>query len=96
MSTFDVKTVEKTAALANLQLSDDEKTMFASQLEHIIQYVEKIKELDTKNVEPTDHIVERNNVFRADVIKPSMDRDELARIAPQFENGHVIVPKIIE
>lgn len=84
------------AKLARLELSPDEKNEFSRQLNEIIQYVEKINELDTSGVEPADHIVEVSNVFRDDAVQESIDRAELEKIAPDFREGHIIVPRIIE
>ena len=86
----------KVAKLARLDLSPEEKDEFSRQLNGIIEYVEKINELDTSAVEAADHIVELNNVFRKDVVKNSIKRDELEKIAPDFKDGYIVVPKIIE
>ncbi len=86
----------KVAKLARLDLTQDEKDEFSRQLSGIIEYVEKINELDTSSVEAADHIVELNNVVRKDVVKKSIDRDELEKIAPDFADGYIVVPKIIE
>ncbi len=86
----------KVAKLARLDLSPEEKDEFSRQLNGIIEYVEKINELDTSKVEAADHIVELNNVFRKDVVKHSIERAELEKIAPDFKNGYIVVPKIIE
>jgi aspartyl-tRNA(Asn)/glutamyl-tRNA(Gln) amidotransferase subunit C len=86
----------KVAKLARLDLSPEEKDEFSRQLSGIIEYVEKINELDTSTVEAADHIVELNNVFRKDVVKSSIERHELEKIAPDFQDGYIVVPKIIE
>jgi aspartyl-tRNA(Asn)/glutamyl-tRNA(Gln) amidotransferase subunit C len=86
----------KVAKLARLDLSPEEKDEFSTQLNGIIEYVEKINELDTSKVDAADHIVELNNVFRKDVVKNSIDRAELEKIAPDFQEGYIVVPKIIE
>jgi len=86
----------KVAKLARLDLTQDEKNEFSRQLSGIIEYVEKINELDTSSVEAADHIVELNNVVRKDVVKKSIDRAELEKIAPDFSDGYIVVPKIIE
>ena len=86
----------KVAKLARLDLSPEEKDEFSRQLNGIIEYVEKINELDTSKVDAADHIVELNNVFRKDVVKNSIDRAELEKIAPDFQEGYIVVPKIIE
>jgi aspartyl-tRNA(Asn)/glutamyl-tRNA(Gln) amidotransferase subunit C len=93
---IDEGTLLRVAELARLELSSAEKEEFAAQLSDIISYVEKINELDTSGVSPTDHIVELQNVFRDDTVKDSIPVEEIVKIAPQFENGHIIVPIILE
>lgn len=93
---FDGTTIHKVCQLARLELSPDESSEISRQLADIIRYVEKINELDTSNVAPADHIVPLSNVFRDDTVQQSLPVDEVRKIAPQFENGHFIVPRIIE
>ncbi|MGL4368931.1 MAG: Asp-tRNA(Asn)/Glu-tRNA(Gln) amidotransferase subunit GatC [Spirochaetota bacterium] len=93
---IDARTIERTAELASLYISDKEKEQYASQLSEILSYVEKIKQLDTSSVEPTSHIAGLKNVFRADTVIPSIDPEEIRAIAPSFERGHIVVPKIID
>ena len=93
---IDEKTIERTARLANLYISDDEKAEYTKQLSGIVSYVELINRLDTSNVEPTDNIAGLSNVMRTDTVVPSIDPSEIEKIAPQFERGHIVVPKIID
>jgi aspartyl-tRNA(Asn)/glutamyl-tRNA(Gln) amidotransferase subunit C len=93
MSDFDVKHV---ADLARISLSDDEEEKIGAQLNGILGYIEKLKELDVSNVEPTAHAVPLINVFRADKIRPSISNDDALRNAPAKANGLFIVPKIVE
>lgn len=93
---IDENQIIKTAKLARLELDEAEKEEFSRQLNDIIEYVEKINQLDTSNVKPADHIMEISNVFRKDAVKKSIDRAEIEKIAPSYENGFFVVPKIIE
>lgn len=86
----------KTAKLARLELSEGEREEFSKQLNDIIEYVEKINELDTSNVKPADHIMEVSNVFRDDTVKMSISRKGIEQNAPEFTDGFFVVPKIIE
>lgn len=88
--------IQKVAKLARLELDPAEREEFSRQLNDIIEYVEKINELDTSGVKPADHIVELKNVFRDDSVQKSVDVSELEKMAPSFRNGHIVVPKIIE
>jgi len=88
--------IVKVAKLARLDLSADEKDEFSRQLNGIIEYVEKINELDTSAVEAADHIADISNVFRKDVVQKSFEQSDLKKIAPDFQDGYIVVPKIIE
>ena len=89
----DVKYV---AHLARLALTPEEEQKFGEQLGHILEHIEKLKELDVTNVEPTAHAVPLVNVTRADEVRPSLPHDEALRNAPAQANGLFIVPKIVE
>jgi aspartyl-tRNA(Asn)/glutamyl-tRNA(Gln) amidotransferase subunit C len=93
MSDFDVKYV---ANLARIALSPAEEEKLGAQLNNILGYIEKLKELDVTNVEPTAHAVPLINVFRPDEIRPSISNEEALRNAPAKANGLFLVPKIVE
>ncbi len=88
--------VEHVARLARLALSEEEKRLFSQQLSSILTYIEKLKELETTQVEPTTHVVPLQNVFREDEVKPSLPREAALRNAPERTEGFFRVPKIIE
>ena len=60
----------------------------------IINFANKISELDTDNVEPTQHILETHNVFRKDEVVPSYKREDIIKNAPEKEAGCIIVPGV--
>ncbi len=70
------------AKLARLELSDDEVEQMASELSGILEHVDRISELDLEGVEPTSHVVELENVLRADEPAPSLERDARAPERP--------------
>jgi len=88
--------VEHVALLARLKFSESEKERFTTQLNSILEYVEKLGELDTTRVEPTFHAVAQTNVFREDIVQPSMAPDLSQGNAPDGDRGFFRVPKIIE
>ncbi len=88
--------VEYVAHLARLELSPEEGAKFGEQLGHILQYIEKLKQLDVSQVEPTAHAAPSVNVTRPDEIRPSLPHEEALRNAPAQANGLFIVPKIVE
>jgi aspartyl-tRNA(Asn)/glutamyl-tRNA(Gln) amidotransferase subunit C len=90
---IDIKYV---AHLARLHLMPGEEKKFGAQLGNILGYIEKLKELDIANVEPTAHATPMVNVVRPDEARPSLPHDDAMRNAPAQANGLFIVPKIIE
>jgi len=87
--------IEHVAKLARLKLTDAEKKRFSKQMGTIIKYIEKLNELDTKNVEPTAHVLGLENVFRDDIAtNPLTDQDPI-NDSPAHSKGHYEVPKII-
>ncbi len=88
--------IEKVARLARLELSEEEKETFGNQLEQILAYMEQLNQLDTQGVEPTSHAIPIYNVFREDEMTPSFPQEEVLGIAPEEEEGHFKVPRIIE
>jgi aspartyl-tRNA(Asn)/glutamyl-tRNA(Gln) amidotransferase subunit C len=88
--------IEKVARLARLELSAEEKATFGNQLEQILNYMEQLNQLDTTGVEPTSHAIPLFNVFKEDEVRSSFPQEEVLAIAPDEEDGHFKVPKIIE
>ncbi|GBE05208.1 MAG TPA: Asp-tRNA(Asn)/Glu-tRNA(Gln) amidotransferase subunit GatC [Nitrospirae bacterium] len=88
--------IEHIALLARLELGTEEKNLFSKQLERIIEYIDKLNELDTADVAPTAHVVPLKNVFRTDELKPSLPKDKALQNAPHRVNDFYGVPKIME
>ena len=88
--------VDKIAKLAKLDLSEDEREKFTSQLSDIISYVEKLSELDTKDVEPLAHVNDLMDVFREDESRPSMEKEDVFKNSPQNDNEFFLVPKVLK
>jgi aspartyl-tRNA(Asn)/glutamyl-tRNA(Gln) amidotransferase subunit C len=80
------------ARLARLRLTDDEVARMSSELSTILDHIEKINELDLENVEPTSHVVEVENVLRADEPRESWPREQILEPAPDPEDGGFRVP----
>ena len=90
---IDVKYV---AHLARLSLSPEEEQRIGSQLQDVLSYIEKLKEVDVSGVEPTAHAFPLINVVRPDEVRPSLSHEEALRNAPAQANGLFIVPRIVE
>jgi aspartyl-tRNA(Asn)/glutamyl-tRNA(Gln) amidotransferase subunit C len=94
---FSRAQVEAVAALANLELSDSEIDLFAKQLGDILEYATQVQSIDTTNVPPTASVISRHSADRADVILPSLERDEALANAPDasLQAGLFKVPRVI-
>jgi len=90
---FDVQYI---ARLARIELTDAEEQKLGPQLNNILGYIEKLKEIDVSDVEPTAHAVPMVNVTRPDEVRPGLSNDEALRNAPAKAGGLFIVPKIVE
>ena len=88
--------VEHVALLARLELTEDEKHKFCTQLDAILGYMEKLNELDTRGVEPLVHGIEGKQPVRQDVPRASLPRKEALQNAPDAASGCFRVPRIIE
>jgi len=88
--------VEKVAKLARLEVTPAEKEAFAKQLSQILTHVEKLREYDTKGVEPTAAVLGQVNVFREDIVRASLPVDKALGNVPEREGDGFAVPKIIE
>ncbi len=88
--------VRYTAQLARLNLSEEEIATFQKQLGSVIDYVEKLKEVDVSEVEPTAHASAIYNVFRADEARDWFDARTALSNAPRQANGLFSVTKVVE
>jgi aspartyl-tRNA(Asn)/glutamyl-tRNA(Gln) amidotransferase subunit C len=88
--------VEHVAQLARLQFDDEQLELFVNQLNAILDYFDKLQDLDTRDCEPTSHVVPINNAFRNDAEEGFSDKELLLKNAPSEENNCFKVPKIIE
>ncbi len=88
--------VEKLAHLSRLTFSESEKKEIADDLQRMIGFVEKLNELDLKDVEPLMHMSEERNVLRDDVVKGSISREEALQNAPATDGTFFKVPKVIK
>ncbi|MDP3804206.1 MAG: Asp-tRNA(Asn)/Glu-tRNA(Gln) amidotransferase subunit GatC, partial [Candidatus Omnitrophota bacterium] len=89
--------VKHVAHLARLSLDDKELELYSGQLTSILSYISKLNEIDTEDVPPTSHVLSTlKNVFRKDVLKPSLKSDDALNNAPQKEEGFFKVPQVIE
>ncbi|MCM1415984.1 MAG: Asp-tRNA(Asn)/Glu-tRNA(Gln) amidotransferase subunit GatC [bacterium] len=89
---IDDETIEYVGILAKLELSDEEKEQAKADMGRMLDYIDKLGELDTDGVEPMSHVFSAENVFREDVVTNGDDREHLLLNAPQQKDGMFVVP----
>ena len=90
------ETIEYVGILAKLELSEEEKEQAKADMGKMLDYIDKLNELDTSGVEPMSHVFPVNNVFREDVVTNGDDRDNLLANAPEQKDGCYKVPKTFD
>ncbi len=90
------KDVDYVSNLALLSLEEEDKEKIARELSSILEYVEKMAELDTENVLPTAHVLQMKNVFRKDEVLEADIREEALSGAPQREGSYFKVLPILD
>ena len=84
------------AKLARLSLTDEETQLFQTQLQQVLTYADKLREVDVSDVEAAAHAVPMFNVFREDAPRDWFTAEEALGNAPRQANGLFIVPKVVE
>jgi len=92
----DKKDVEHVAMLARIELSEDEKEDYSEQLSAILEFFDRLKEVDTTDVSPTSHVLDLVNALRPDEIQPSLDVNDALKNAPDRSDRFYQVPKILD
>jgi aspartyl-tRNA(Asn)/glutamyl-tRNA(Gln) amidotransferase subunit C len=92
---LSVRDVAHVARLARLDLTNEELELFTVQLGAVLQHAADVEALDTAGVPPTAHPLDLVNVLRDDVVRPSLDREEVLAMAPAAEGHRFRVPKIL-
>jgi aspartyl-tRNA(Asn)/glutamyl-tRNA(Gln) amidotransferase subunit C len=87
--------VRHVAKLARLALPEEKLAKFTGQLESILEYIDKINEVDTKGVEPMAHALPISNALRDDVVQPSLPVEKVLMNAPETDGAFFKVPKVI-
>lgn len=93
---IDKNIVEYVANLARIGIKEDQKQALAGELSKILEYIDKLKELDVSNVESTRGASLEQNIFRDDKVEENSFRDAILKNAPASEDGHFKIPKVLE
>jgi aspartyl-tRNA(Asn)/glutamyl-tRNA(Gln) amidotransferase subunit C len=92
----DKKEVEYVAMLARIELSEEEKELYSEQLSTILAFFDRLKEVDTENVQPTSHVVDLVNAYRSDQARPGPGVEAVLQNAPERADRFFRVPKILD
>ena len=92
---IDDETIENVCILAKLSLGEEAKAKAKQDMQKMLDYVEKLDELDTDGVEPLSHIFGDQNVFREDVVTNGDNKEAMLANAPKEKEGQYQVPKTI-
>lgn len=90
------ETIGYVGILAKLELSDEEREQAKKDMGRMLDYIDKLGELDTTDVEPMSHVFPVQNVFREDVVTNGNEREKMLRNAPEQKNGMFMVPRTFE
>ena len=90
---IDDATIEYVGILAKLELSGEEKEQAKKDMESMLDYVDKLNELDTSSVEPMSHVFPVKNVFREDVVTNGDGSEDTLKNAPEAQDNAFVVPK---
>lgn len=93
---LDLQTVEKLAELAKLEFTEQEKAELLNDLNRILEFMDKLNELDTTGVEPLVYMNDEVNVLRADEVIQELTHEEALLNAPKKDSDYFRVPKVLE
>jgi len=93
---IDEQQVRHVAKLARLKLTDEQVRKYTGQLAAILEYVQKLGELNTDDVEPTAHAVPIRNIFRQDQARPGIGADNVLANAPHRDGSFFAVPPVLD
>ena len=93
---IDKKLVKKIATLSRMKIEENEVERFSNELSKIINWVEKLNEVDTKNITPITNPSDIKIPFRKDKINDGKIEDKILKNAPEKKAGYFVVPKVVE
>lgn len=93
---IDDTVMENVEILAKLALTPRERGAAKEKMQEILDYVDKLNELDTEGIRPLSHTFPLENVFREDIVTNGNDREAMIRNAPKSKDGQYQVPKTVQ
>ncbi|HEY2004415.1 MAG TPA: Asp-tRNA(Asn)/Glu-tRNA(Gln) amidotransferase subunit GatC [Candidatus Saccharimonadia bacterium] len=95
MSKISVEEVGRVAKLARIGLSATETAKMSEELGNILTFVEQLQKVDISDTPPTDQVTGLEDVWREDVVKPSLPREQLLAGAPHQKDGYILVKRVL-
>lgn len=89
------KDVEHIGHLACIEITEQEKEIFAKQFNSILDHFRELDNINTENVEPTYHVIGLNNIYREDVVQESLPQEDVMKMVPRSDKGFVKGPRIV-
>ena len=94
--TIDLKTIKHISKLSRISVDDEKAKKLEADLNSIFLFIEKLNELETKNVEPLTSIAETTLQLRKDEIKTNNIREQVLKNSPDKNKDFFVVPKVVE
>lgn len=94
--TLDEEALNKIAHLARLEIRESERKKMLADMNNMVAFVEKLKEVDTTGVEPLTTMTHEVNATREDVVKSLLNKEEALKLAPKHDADFFRVPKVLE
>ena len=93
---LDEATVVRIAKLARIEVNADQRAALAAELSNILGWIEQLSEVDVADVPPMTSVGDRALAWRADVVTDGDKADDILANAPERQDGHFVVPKVVE
>jgi aspartyl-tRNA(Asn)/glutamyl-tRNA(Gln) amidotransferase subunit C len=93
---IDQETVKRIAALARIEIGEDQRASMATQLSGILDWIDQLDEVDTSEVEPVYSVIEIASAWRSDEVTDGEIVEDVLSNAPKTHQSHFVVPKVVE
>ncbi len=96
MKKINEELIDQLAHLARLEFSPEEKEKILGDLNRILDYIDKLNELNTDNVEPLIYLTPNKDILREDIVIENMKKEDALKNAPKKDSDYFRVPKVIQ
>ena len=94
--TIDLKTIKHISKLSRISVDDEKAKKLAGDMNSIFDFIKKLKELDTENVEPLTSVAETTLKLRVDEVKSGNIREQVLKNSPDENEDFFVVPRVVE